>query len=591
MVNFRRSSYKLQNKCEVANFAQHRKYLIYFIALSILLGTLVYCFRWDGSAGSDWKSIIDGDGKGYYAYYEQIFFSKNFGRAAPDYDHIVKIGDRSLIKYQCGTALVMAPFLLTAYLINDSTGDPYAAIYQKSVSVAAVFYLLLGLIFLFLLLKQLKIRPLYILLSLTLTLFATNLLVYVVAQPDMSHVYSFAMISGFLWASYCYIHNPKFTYLFLSAITLGIVYLIRPVNIIILFFIPFFFDNFGSFRFFIKQHTKQLILFALITTGVMVIQNILWYVQCGQFFVWPYQNEGFYWTRPEIFNVLFSFRKGLFVYTPLLLLMFLSLAVLFMQNRFRFFISLIFLSLLTYIIAAWWCWTYFDSYGMRPFIDFYGVFVILFALLLNHLQKSWRMVILCCCLPLLALNLVQSYQYHKKILSAEYMNYESYQHVFLKTSPAYIDCIGGSHDLIPYCNYAKQLIFSNTGAHQAGEQMFGPGIEFGNAVRITNNDELFRAKKMYAEISFKKWDEKLMGSSRALFVTAVSYPGRSNAFYKVFRLDYLPGVAASQWNAFSYTLILPKIEETTFEINMYIWNSASETFKIQDLEIKIYKTA
>ncbi len=574
----------------MSGFSIHSKIPVFFVTVLIIVGGLVYWFRWTGPAGDEWKSIIDGDGKGYYSYYEQIFFSKNFGHAIPDYDHIIKIDDRSLIKYHCGTALVMAPFVLTAYLLDGLDGDPFGEIYQKSVSVAAVFYLLLGFVFLFMILKHLKIKPLNILISLALTLFATNLLVYVVAQPDMSHVYSFAMIPGFLWASQAYIQNPCRRYTFFSALCLGIIYLIRPVNIIIIVFVLFFFNDVNSIKLFIKQHTKSLILFAVLTIGVMSIQNVLWYVQCGHFFVWPYLNEGFYWTQPEIFNVLFGFRKGLFVYTPLLLLIFPSIVVLFFKNRYRFFITLIFLCLVTYIIAAWWCWTYFDSYGMRPFIDFYGIFVLLFALLLNYLRKSWRLVILLSCLPLLALNLLQSYQYHRKILSAEYMNFASYKYIFLKTSPAYIDCIGGSYDLIPYNKNAKQLLFNSAAGHQPAEQVFGPGKEFSNAVRIDNNDELFRAQKMFAEITFKKWDYKLAGSPNVLFVTAVSYPGRTNAFYKVFRLDYLPRPSPSQWNEYSYTLILPKIEENVFDMSMYIWNNASESFKLKDLIIKIYKT-
>ncbi|HPI30003.1 MAG TPA: hypothetical protein PLS26_05705 [Bacteroidales bacterium] len=568
----------------------NKPYFIFFVVLSVLTGILVYYFRWSGSEGQEWKSIIDGDGKGYYAYYDQIVFRKNFGTARPDNDHIIKIGDRSLIKYQCGTALLMAPFFLSSALVSGFPDDPYAEAYQKSVSVAAIFYLLLGFVFLVLLLKKLKIKPPHILISLALTLFSTNLLVYVVAQPDMSHVYSFSLISGFLWASHAYIIKPCRRWLIISAVFLGIIYLIRPVNIMILLFVLFFFDDFKSVRNFIQQHKKQLLVFAVIVSLVMAIQNVLWYIQCRHFFLWSYQNEGFYWLHPEIFNVLFSFRKGLFIYTPILIIVFWSLAVLLKTNKFRFFSTLFFLIFISYIISSWWCWTYFDSFGMRPFIDFYGIFVLLLALLLSNIGQRVRTILLLSCIPLLALNLLQSYQYNKRIISAEYMNFESYKYIFFKTSLQYVDCIGGAHDLIPYNKFTQQLLFSTSDSQPADEQDFGPGKEFSHAIYINNQNELFHAKKMYAQITFKKWDYRPEGTPQALFVAAVSYQGHPNAFYKVFRLDYLPRATVNKWNEFSYTLILPKIEQPTFELKMYIWNRASETFKLKDLTIKIFKT-
>ncbi|HNW89666.1 MAG TPA: hypothetical protein PKN48_08370 [Bacteroidales bacterium] len=566
--------------------------MLFFITVLIIVGALVYCFRWTGAAGNDWKSIIDGDGKGYYAYFDQIVFKKNFGRATPDYDHLIKIDNRSLIKYQCGTALLISPFFLSAALVSGFPDDPYAEAYQKSVSVAAIFYLLLGCIFLYLLLSRLKIKPEHIFISLAAALFATNLLVYSVIQPDMSHVYSFAMISGFLWAAYCYIQNHKFKHLLFSAITLGIVYLIRPVNILIIFFVLFFFDDFKSVRIFIKQHIKRLLLFGAFVLLVMAIQNVLWYIQCGHFFVRAYQNEGFYWLHPEFFKVLFSFRKGLFVYTPILFIVFLSMALLFKKNKFRFFTTLYFLFLLTYIVASWWCWTYFDSFGMRPFVDFYGVFVLLFALLLNNLKKNLRIIVVVFCIPLLLLNIIQSYQYRKNILSPEYMNFESYRYIFLKTSDKYVGCIGGSNDLVPYNKFEKKLIFSASPDSGNGAIMlFDQKNEYGGSVRVSNDLELFGAFHSYAEIKFKKWDYRVNGTSNALFVVSLSYKGRENAFYKAFPINYLPGSPENRWKEYSYSMILPKILEPEYELTLYIWNSELEEFKIKDLEIQILKTA
>ncbi|HOY32204.1 MAG TPA: hypothetical protein PKW80_10030 [Bacteroidales bacterium] len=569
----------------------HSKSLLFFIAVLIITGALVYWFRWTGNADDDWKSIIDGDGKRYYEYYEQVVFNKNFGNATPDYDNIIKAGDRTFIKGQCGTALLISPFFLTARMLSGFSDDPYSPWYHKSISVAALFYMLLGFAFLYMFLTRLNIKPVHIFFSLIAVLFATNLLVYTVIQPDVSHVYSFAMISCFLWASCCFIQKPGIKYLLISAVTFGIIYLIRPVNVIVIFFLPFFFDDARALRNFLKRHIKQMALFAIVALLIMGIQNVLWYIQCGHFFLWSYQNEGFYWLHPEFFNVLFSFRKGLFIYTPILILVFLSLAAIFKTNQFKFIIVVIFLFILTYIVSSWWCWTYFDSFGMRPFVDFYGIFVLLFAFLLHNLKKKFRIMVLILCIPFLLLNLVQSYQYRKNILSPEYMNFDSYKYIFLKTSDTYVNCIGGSYDLVPYNQFEKKLIF--TASPEPGDDrivVFDSLTEYSPGVKILNNSELFNAGKSFAEIRFKKWEYRVKGSTGAVFVVSISYAGRLNAFYKVFPLNYLPVCPVNQWTEYSYSMILPKISEPGYELTMYIWNKGLQEYKIKNLEINIYKT-
>jgi hypothetical protein len=48
---------------------------------------------------------------------------------------------------------------------------------------------------------------------------------------------------------------------------------------------------------------------------------------------------------------------------------------------------LIFISVATYIIVSWWCWWYGGSFGMRSFIDYYGLLAIPMALLFTELWK------------------------------------------------------------------------------------------------------------------------------------------------------------------------------------------------------------
>jgi hypothetical protein len=364
-----------------------RSYSVFFTIIIIILVILTINFRWKGNSGHDWNTIIDGDAKGYYAYLEEIFIQHNFGDVRVNFEQINTINDHSVIKYYCGTALLISPFFFVSCAvawIGHYPIDAYSELFQKILSMVGIFYLLLGLLFSAKILQNLKISSLNIIITLTIFIFGSNLLTYTIIHPGMSHVYSFFAVSFFLWLFSSFLNSGKKKYLLMSAVVLGLVYLIRPFNILIIGFLWFFIDDMKSFISLLKKNSRTLVLAMLLFSLTISLQNILWWIQCREFFIWSYRHEGFYFTHPEFFRVLFGFRKGLFIYTPLLGISLLGLLVLFRKNKVRFLITICFLLLITYLLSAWWCWSYSDGFGMRPFIDFYVIFILLFALLLQN---------------------------------------------------------------------------------------------------------------------------------------------------------------------------------------------------------------
>jgi hypothetical protein len=95
--------------------------------------------------------------------------------------------------------------------------------------------------------------------------------------------------------------------------------LIRPVNAMVIFGIPFVLGNFREAGSFIRKIVDKPAI-TILASGffilILAIQLILWNYQTGSFFIWPYKGEGFDFLNPHIYGVLFSFRKGLFIYTP-----------------------------------------------------------------------------------------------------------------------------------------------------------------------------------------------------------------------------------------------------------------------------------
>jgi hypothetical protein len=136
---------------------------------------------------------------------------------------------------------------------------------------------------------------------------------------------------------------------------------------------------------------------------------------------------------PFITEVLFSFRKGWFVYTPLMLFAIGGFITLYKHSKHIFYAALIYTILSTYLIATWSCWWYADSFGHRAFVHSYALLSIPLASLIYNLITRKRML---SCLVFLSffflilLNLFQTRQYAKGIIHPSRMTKDYYFAVF-----------------------------------------------------------------------------------------------------------------------------------------------------------------
>lgn len=333
----------------------------------------------------------------------------------------------------------MSPFFLGANLLNHDEGvTGYEDSFQISILCAALFYLLLTLVFLRKLLFLYAIRPAVILATQFVLVFATNVLYYATEEPSFSHIYSLFAITAFLYVAKLFFTHHKSSHLLWCAVLLGLIFILRPVNVLIVLFIPFIAGSFQELQTGIKEVRLKLFLSAaLLFVGVISMQLILWYVQTGSWFVYSYGNESFDFSDPHFLEILFSFRKGLFVYTPVLFLSMFTLLYFIRRKTWYPLCAFIFaFVLLTYVLSSWHDWAYGFSYGLRAFIEFFPLFFILIALLLNERSRWMKLIYL----PMglfVVLNLVQTWQYKKYILHWYTMDYTTYKKVFLRTSAAY----------------------------------------------------------------------------------------------------------------------------------------------------------
>jgi len=399
-----------------------------------------------------WKGILEADAKGYYAYLPAIFIyhDLNFGffeKIEKEkyydknlyYDYTSGSNGKRINKYYCGTALVQLPFFLIAhyssYLLNFDM-DGYTKPYPILISIAALFYLWIGLLFLNLTLKTYHFSERTRAFTLIASVFGTHLFYYSVGELGMSHVYSFAFMNMFIYYLRQYFIFFKRKHLLLLSIILGIIVLIRPINGMILFIIPFVAGNYTNLKNGIKKimnYKKQSLFAFIVFTLIISIQFIIYKISTDQYLVYSYGDEGFNFMSPQIFNILFSYKKGLFLYTPILLLSLTGAYFLWKNARFEFYSFFGFFFLITYILSSWWCWYYGGSFSSRVYVEYIAVFMILLGTLIERVNRKWiRNMFISSIIALIVICQIQTYQYRYYLIHWSEMTKEKYWDVFMK---------------------------------------------------------------------------------------------------------------------------------------------------------------
>jgi hypothetical protein len=398
--------------------------------------------------------VILCDGKGYYDYlpatfiyhdYHFGFRNQDIPYAQDNRSHNIVCNGKIINKYSCGLAVLWSPFFVAAHEWAKSSKEVahngYSLPYHFAVYMAALAYLLAGLIYLRKLLL-LFTHNLFLVQSIqVIVLFATNLYAYVYVESSFTHAYSFTLITMFFYAFLQWYKTSLSRYLYISSILLALIVLVRPFDLLVILFLPFFTGGIRPFYQYIKRSFSEfprasvtaLFLFAALAS----VQPLIWYIQCGNFFPWTYTQETFRFSQPALWLTLFGFKKGLFIYTPVLLLGLPALFILFRKGKKMQAICLILAWLiLHYFIASWEMWWYGGSFGLRPYVDFYVLFAIMILLTLENVRSWIRALVYLFAGVCLCLNLFQVYQYTHKILPPAEMDLEGYKEIFLKADAA-----------------------------------------------------------------------------------------------------------------------------------------------------------
>lgn len=420
------------------------------LSIGLLLTVVLSNIRW--SKETYWKNTIQTDGKGYYAYLPAVFIYNDLNFGFYDsldmgkykdpqtfYDYRVLYKSQTINKYYCGTAILQMPFFLLGHGITYWTGedmDGYSKWYQIFIGIGAVFWLLIGLLYLNRLLVLYTIRPLYRAMVLLVCVFGTHVYYYALIEPAMSHIYSFALVAAFLFYAKRYFVDDKISFLPLLGFVLGLIVLIRPVNGLVVLTVPFLAEDIFTLKRGIRRAIKaynMLALSFLLFFFLVFIQLMVYKIAVGEFFIYAYKQEGFDFTNPHVMDILFSYKKGLFLYTPILFVSLVGLYFISKSSPYQAWAWLLFFVVITYVLSSWWIWYYGGSFSGRVFVEYVPFFMLPLAVAIQAIQHGLKKGVFIGVLFLLtALCQIQTYQYRYYQIHWTDMDKEKYWDVFLR---------------------------------------------------------------------------------------------------------------------------------------------------------------
>lgn len=416
----------------------------------ILIGILFlisYSVKISKSISNKDNCICAYDGFGYYMYLPSLFekgtlymdkewaqgLQNEYCEGVEAYQLIHSKNGNYIDVYHIGMAYLEMPAYLISSQIASWLGykkDGFSKPYQIGFLINALLFILIGLYYARKLLL-LFVKDKYVAITLLSFYFASNFFITSYWQYSLPHIYLFALNSIFLYHFFKYINSKEKKSLIISACILGLSFAIRPTQVV-WGIIPLIhlYNNGSRMKF-----SKNILLFPLFAILWNIPQLLYWKIVGGELFLPNLHTEEIILSDPNLYDFLFSFRKGWLIYSPFFILFFIGLIKVYKSNRKLFWSITIFSLLYIYIVSSWECWWYAASFGARPMIDIYPIILIPIGFLIYSLKTLVSKIVLSAFIFLaILLNILQNIQFDIGYMHSERMTSEHYLYIFGKTN-------------------------------------------------------------------------------------------------------------------------------------------------------------
>jgi hypothetical protein len=394
------------------------------------------------------------DGYSYYVYLPSVFIYHDvtleklandwYGGPYPAFTGILRwpTSDRLLNLHPIGTAILMAPFFLVADRLtvwSNLPRDGFSLYYQHGAALAGIAYFLLGLALLRRMLRR-QFSDGVVLATLICITWGTNLFHYAVFDGTFSHAYAFFLVCVWLRLVERWWDRPTAVCSLAIGAVAALNVLVRHTNAIFALVLPLYgivhWSDLAGRALALRDRWRQLALAALAGSVVVAPQLALYKWITGEWFVNAYVTHGmgFTFLSPHLMDVLFSTQKGLFFWSPILLL---SVPGVFLaKGQARAFVwpAIVVFALQAWLIASWVEWQFGSSYGHRGFTDGFALAAPFIASTFAWAASHRKAVPLFAAATAAAvvLSVAQMIQYWIGVLPEANTTWAQYQDLFLR---------------------------------------------------------------------------------------------------------------------------------------------------------------
>jgi hypothetical protein len=404
-----------------------------------------------GNLGGFSKNKITFDVISYHSYLPALFVEKDIRLQfyKGNVQHLVNEGrywanftkdGEPIIKTTYGLSAMYFPFTVWPLLFSNPEHG-YEIPFSIAISISNLVYYLLSLFLLWGVLHKLKFSNLSIGLSILCVGLGSNLLSYASIAVGMPHAYNFFLVTALLYLYLNWEEEVSLKGSLLIGLVLGLMVLIRPTNSVftLILFSKHLNKNFVTFM---AQRLLHFALIALVAFTVILPQLLYWKMISGHYVYNSYVDEHFYFSNPHIWQYLFGFRKGWFIYSPLILLGLYGLIKYRTQQPFSI-VSIIIIAVFIYLNSSWWCWWFGGSHGARAMIETYPLLAVGFAACFEFIKDRFKKPVWYVCGFLILFNLKSVDLYRANIIHFDSMTprafaYTTFKLFFSEEDKAYL---------------------------------------------------------------------------------------------------------------------------------------------------------
>jgi len=521
--------------------------------------------------------------------------------------------------YTMGLSFFYAPFFFIGHVIalnSNYVADGFSAPYQYSIFIGGIIYSIIGILFLSKVLIKLFDKRIAAIV-LILIVVSTNYIIHncIYGQNAMTHNYLFTAYALILWLTMRWHEVYKIKYLILMGIICGLTILSRPTEFVCLI-IPLLW-GISNYKTLISKlslmlkYKNQIIIFSLIILTIGLFQLIYWKIYAGKFIYNSYGGNagvGLELFHPYLLQVLFSFRKGWLVYTPIMIFAIWGFGFIYKINKSIFFALFLYFIFNLYFVSSWSCWWYAQSYSQRALIPSYPIMAIALGYFIQWLMlqgKIFKSTMFLIIVAFLALNIFQTKQYQAGIIDGSRMTKEYYFRVFGKLSSDENDkkfllvnrSFNGNQKFVNQSEYKSKVLdfldFENCTLSDSTPSFSGNCsfmldslINYSDGVeapffKLTAKDHAWIKITAYV---FPTQTVVIEPFSLVVHFNHNEYPYE----YKTYDSEKMI-IKFNQWNKIEFLYLTPEVRSKNDKIKIYFWNRGKSKVYIDNLKVEVFE--